>query len=143
MAPPSFSLLCLLLLAIASPALAYEVISLSEVPGWSLSNANGSVQLANVRVPGYALESLREAGLVQDPLYRYGELETRWVALDAWNWTLIWHSARHARLMAHAQVALRLGGVDTFADVFLNGRHVAAVDNFHRFVMMAAVCWGV
>ncbi len=63
---------------------------------------------------------------------RFGELETRWVALEAWNFTAVFSAT--ASQLAHTDVVLFLGGVDTFGDVILNGQHVATTDNFHRYV---------
>lgn len=73
---------------------------------------------------------------------RFGELESRWVAADTWNFTLVWHGAQHAHVAAAAHVALVLHGVDTFGHVLLNGRHIAATDNAHRCAQQCVrVCW--
>ena len=73
---------------------------------------------------------LQGAGAVQDPLYRFGELETRWVALDTWTFASTFTPS--AAVMAKSNVELVLNGVDTFATVTLNGAVVAELENFHR-----------
>eukprot|EP00878_Enallax_costatus_P023191 GHUV01024656.1.p1 GENE.GHUV01024656.1~~GHUV01024656.1.p1 ORF type:complete len:187 (+),score=26.66 GHUV01024656.1:294-854(+) len=106
-------------------------VDLSAQP-WRLTNANQSVAVPTT-LPAHVLGVLAAAGIVQsDPLYRYGELETRWVSEDTWNFTLIWSGQQHSELKACKHVLLVLHGVDTFGDVVLNGRHVLRVNNAHR-----------
>lgn len=65
-------------------------------------------------------------------LFRYGELETRWVSDDTWNFTLIWSAHKHQEVKNCKHVMLVMRGVDTFGDVVLNGRHVLRTNNAHR-----------
>lgn len=67
---------------------------------------------------------------MQDPLYRFGELETRWVALDTWTFSAEFTPSD--RVLAKSNVDLVLHGVDTFATVTLNGKPLAELENFHR-----------
>lgn len=113
-----FALIALLTCAWATAAAQRLALSCGSVSGgvatWKLTNANGTLSLP-ATVPGYALEILRAAGIVQDPLYRFGELESRWVALDTWTFSAAWQGAAHAALAASKAVVLLLGGVDAAA----------------------------
>lgn len=40
--------------------------------GWTLSNLNGSISMP-ARVPGYALQTLYEHGIIEDPLSGYAD----------------------------------------------------------------------
>jgi beta-mannosidase len=62
--------------------------------------------------------------------HRYGELETRWVALDSWRYETRFTASPD--VLKRKEVLLRLGGVDTFASISLNGHKLGQVDNFHR-----------
>jgi beta-mannosidase len=87
---------------------------------------------------GYALEALRGQGKIPDPLYRYNELTTRWVAYDTWTWSTTVNAP--AALVNASSTFLQLGGVDTFAKVVLNGRVIVQTDNFHRCVSWQRPC---
>eukprot|EP00882_Tetradesmus_deserticola_P022363 GHRQ01024265.1.p1 GENE.GHRQ01024265.1~~GHRQ01024265.1.p1 ORF type:complete len:229 (+),score=85.34 GHRQ01024265.1:182-868(+) len=101
-------------------------------PAWQLSSSNRSISL-QARLPAHVLGVLAAAGVVQqDPLYGYGELETRWVSQDTWNFTVTWPGQQHRQLAACRHVLLVLHSIDTFGRVVLNGRHVLAADNAHR-----------
>ncbi|KXZ48197.1 hypothetical protein GPECTOR_29g104 [Gonium pectorale] len=135
-------------------------------PRWVVSNANGSIAGLPISVPGYPLAALREVGLLgapaedprSDPLYRFNELEFRWVAMDTWTLAANFTTPRPppaaappSRQGAAGAAAggsgaggdsddsgagcgwdLVLEGVDTVADVALNGRLLARLKNFHR-----------
>ncbi|OOG56386.1 glycoside hydrolase family 2 protein [Rhodanobacter sp. C03] len=85
-------------------------------------------QLATV--PGTIQTDLMAAKLVADPFYRDNEAQIQWVGLSDWQYrTSI--NVDHATL-ARQHVELVLDGLDTFADVYLNGKKLIAADNMFR-----------
>lgn len=92
------------------------------------------------------------------PTPRFNERDYRWVALETWTFSTNFDvpacmlqatpgtaasGAPYAPGMATPPaVDLLLEGVDTVADVVLNGRLLARVANFHRRVGMGGVGWG-
>lgn len=103
---------------------------------WTLTNSNGSIEIDSK--PGYALEALRQKKIIQDPLYRYGELNTRWVAFETWRWQLAFNVP--VALLERNSVFLRLTGIDTFGTIRINGAKVLNTDNFHRWVVRGSIC---
>jgi hypothetical protein len=73
-------------------------------------------------------------------LIRYGELKTRWVSEEPWNFSVIWPGQQHSSVAAYRHVLLVLHGIDTFGHVVLNGRHVLAADNAHRCAGLFLTC---
>uniref|UniRef100_A0A383W609 beta-mannosidase n=1 Tax=Tetradesmus obliquus TaxID=3088 RepID=A0A383W609_TETOB len=132
MARTDMMLLLVLALAAFGATNAKTVISLGSQT-WTVENGNRSIS-ASTTLPAYPLEILREQGIIEDPLYRFGELATRWVALDTWSFSLSFDGSSLAmqQLRSQKQVLLKLGGVDTFASVMLNGKEILEANNFHR-----------
>lgn len=56
------------------------------------------------------------------------------MAYDIWSFSTTFSAAEAAALAREKQVVLFLGGVDTVADVMLNGHQLLRTDNFHRCV---------
>ena len=54
-------------------------------PGWTLSNANGSISVP-ASVPGDAHAALAAAGIIADIYYRFNDLKLSWVANESWAW---------------------------------------------------------
>jgi hypothetical protein len=151
-------LLLLAIVLLLGCASAFETLDLNGAD-WRVTNKNGSVEITKVKLPSYPVEELRKLGIVQDPQYRcgaavvqlvppslrsmgavqqlisfllcrFGELETRWVALDTWTFAAAFSAG--PAIFEKQQVVLVLNGIDTIADVSVNGKKVAAVDNYHR-----------
>ncbi len=61
-------------------------------------------------------------------------MDSRWVAFETWKFAVEITAEESARLASQDQVVLFLGGVDTIADVAVNGHTVSTTNNFHRFV---------
>ncbi|CEM35958.1 unnamed protein product [Vitrella brassicaformis CCMP3155] len=79
--------------------------------------------------PSSVYEDLLACGVLKDghPYYRFNELRYRWVALSNWTYTASFVlTGTHLR---HRIVLLDLHGVDTFAQVRLNGHQVGTLDN--------------
>lgn len=101
-----------------------------------MTNGNGSVSL-NTHVPAHAVEVLRKAGVISDPMYRYGERESRWVALDYWTFATNFSSSS---LKGFKDVVLSFDGIDTFANITLNGKLLATVDSYYRWAPLQQEC---
>lgn len=133
-------------LAAAAPAASASPSSSSSLPlsrsainsKWSLSNKNGSLTYSDILLPNYPINVLQAAGVIGDPLYRFNELEVRWVTEDTWTYEKEFETPSGMGgggkdgSGGPASVELVLSGLDTFAFVELNGEQVLYADNFHR-----------
>jgi hypothetical protein len=117
------------LLAIPAAVLAAETMHLSDGP-WKLTNANGTLSYADVQVPAYPHQILQSKGVIGDPLYRYNELETRWISDDTWSYARDFVVSEAQATAPAADLLFK--GLDTFAEVELNGAPILRADNFHR-----------
>jgi beta-mannosidase len=127
---PRVLLQCLLALGVLWTAAATVSVDLGALE-WRMTNGNGSVSL-NTTVPAHAVEVLRREGVIFDPMYRYGERESRWVALDYWTFATNFSSSSLKDLKGFRDVVLSFDGIDTFANITLNGKLLATVDSYYR-----------
>ena len=110
--------------------------------GWTLTAVNIEAAPESLRealaagipatVPGEATLDLLNAGLIADPFDGANENDQQWIGDVDWRFTcrFDWHDNGADR---HDLVAY---GLDTIADVALNGRPVASTRNFHRSYRM-------
>ncbi|XP_005406305.1 PREDICTED: beta-mannosidase [Chinchilla lanigera] len=122
--------LLLLLLSVpgrAGPTAGVQPWSLRD--GWRVRNGNGSLELPAV-VPGCVPGALLQRGLVQDPYYRFNDLNYRWISLD--NWTYINEFKFPFDISKWQKVNLVFEGVDTVAEIFFNNVFVGKTDNMFR-----------
>ena len=61
-------------------------------------------------------------------------MESRWVAMESWSFSTVISAQEVGPLLEQQQVLLQLDGVDTYADIIINGEKVAETSNFHRCV---------
>ncbi|GAB2535015.1 glycoside hydrolase family 2 TIM barrel-domain containing protein [Rhodanobacter koreensis] len=81
-------------------------------------------------VPGTVQTDLLAAGLVADPFHRDNEAQIQWVGLSDWQYRSVFNVDRAT--LARKHIELVLDGLDTFADVYLNGSRLIAADNMFR-----------
>ncbi|XP_052124653.1 beta-mannosidase-like [Frankliniella occidentalis] len=94
---------------------------------WTLTNKARGLQAAG-RVPGGVYSDLRAAGhLPEDLFYRFNDVAYRWPARENWTYERSFQVPRGA--VAKAKQVLVLHGVDTVADVYLNGHLLGHTDN--------------
>ncbi|MFQ5651363.1 MAG: glycoside hydrolase family 2 protein [bacterium] len=80
-------------------------------------------------VPGTIHTDLIANQLLEDPFYRDNELRTQWVDKATWLYRKEFQVTEE-HLSTHA-IHLVAEGLDTIADIFLNGRKVAHTENMH------------
>lgn len=73
---------------------------------------------------------LLRAGIITDPYYRYNDVLERWVGLDSW---FYYRSFGVPPDVASAnRVLLVCEGIDTVAEISINGHHVGHTTNMFR-----------
>lgn len=82
------------------------------------------------QVPGSVQTDLLAAGVIVDPFQRGNEAALQWIGLADWQYQL--PLAIDAATLRHDHVDLVFDGLDTFADVSLNGQPLLAADNMFR-----------
>jgi beta-mannosidase len=128
-----------LLLPLAWGTCHAQTITQSLDGGWRFRLANddghakdhrGATPWHTATVPGTVQTDLLAAKLLPDPYYRDNEAKVQWVGLSNWQYqtTFIVDQATLQR----DHVELVFDGLDTFADVYLNGHKLIATDNMFR-----------
>ena len=81
-------------------------------------------------VPGAVHVDLQAAGLISDPFYADNEKRLQWVGEEDWEYRTTINAT--PALLAHQHLELVFDGLDTFADVFVNGKEKIRADNMFR-----------
>lgn len=81
-------------------------------------------------VPGSVYNDLIVNGALEDPYYRDNEINALSLMEHDFSYECLFDVGKD--MLANAEIRLRFDGIDTLADIFLNGMHIAAVNNMHR-----------
>jgi beta-mannosidase len=100
------------------------------VPGAEAKAHPAAATWQHASVPGSVHTDLLANGAIVDPYAGAHEAELQWIGLGDWEYRT--HFDVDAATLARAHNDLVFDGLDTFADVFLNGRKLAATDNMFR-----------
>src|SRR5271156_4067626 len=82
------------------------------------------------QVPGVVQTDLLRNKLMPDPFDRDNEFHLQWIGLADWEYQTTFQV--DAAALAHDHIDLVFDGLDTFADVYLNGQAVLHADNMFR-----------
>ncbi|MDR1756924.1 MAG: glycoside hydrolase family 2 protein [Culturomica sp.] len=117
---------------------AFSVATAAEAPsihvqkiesGWQFRQYNIGKWLP-ATVPGTVHTDLLDNGIIEDPFYRMNEQEVQWI--DKINWEYQTEFYAEGEIPECERQQLVFYGLDTWADVFLNGEKIASADNMFR-----------
>jgi len=81
-------------------------------------------------VPGCVHTDLHAAGKIGDPFHRLNEKDQQWIENASWDYRTVFQV--DAATLARDRVELAVGGLDTWAELFVNGASVLATNNMFR-----------
>jgi beta-mannosidase len=135
----NLALLGAVLLLAASLTLPAMAATQTVDHGWQFRLVPGSTAAAehpgastwhSAQVPGTVQTDLLAAGLIPAPYYRDNEAKVQWVGLADWEYRTTLQV--DAATLQQGHVDLVFDGLDTFADVSLNGHPILSADNMFR-----------
>ena len=100
------------------------------IPGAQANAHRNAAVWQRARVPGSVHTDLLANGVIADPYVGAREAELQWIGLADWEYRTRFDV--DAATLARAHNDLVFDGLDTFADVFLNGHKLASTDNMFR-----------
>ncbi|MBS0431161.1 MAG: glycoside hydrolase family 2 protein [Proteobacteria bacterium] len=131
--------MCVFPVAFAQTVAAAPPVSRPLDSGWQFRLAPGDAHAAQhpqaarwlpATVPGSAQTDLLARKLIPDPYWRDNEAKVQWAGWSNWQYRMRFDV--DAATLARGHVELVFDGLDTFADVYLNGRRILAADNMFR-----------
>lgn len=96
--------------------------------GWTVEQVGGIERVA-AEVPGHVQLDLARAGRVPDAYLNTHENDVQWVEEAKWTYRLAF--AKPDGWQPGDTTTIRFAGLDTYAEVWLDGRHVLSADNAH------------
>jgi beta-mannosidase len=107
--------------------LSRKFIALSE--GWDFKSAD-SVIWYKATVPGCNFTDLNNAGIIDDPFYRDNEKKLQWIEEKDWEYRASFMIEKED--WQYSNIDIFFEGLDTYADVFINGKLVLKANNMFR-----------
>jgi beta-mannosidase len=96
---------------------------------WTFSQS-GKNEWLPATVPGTVHTDLLENGKIEDPFYRLNELDLQWIDKVDWEYKTTFEVG--SEMLQKDAVELDFKGLDTYAEVTLNGQKVLTADNMFR-----------
>jgi len=121
----NFIVILLLVCAVATGQNRYR--SLND--NWTF-HRDGDKEIHNASVPGTIHTDLLAAKLIPDPFYGVNEQKVQWIENESWIYQTIFDISADEK--NHANIDLTFEGLDTYAEVTLNGRRILVADNMFR-----------
>ncbi len=97
--------------------------------GWKFRNANQKNWYA-ASVPGTIHTDLIQNKIIEDPYFRLNERAVQWVDKEDWIYETTFTVPKE--ILNKQNINLTFYGLDTYADVYLNGKKVLEADNMFR-----------
>jgi beta-mannosidase len=96
---------------------------------WSLKK-KGRKELTEAVVPGCVHTDLLRENKIEDPFYRDNEQDLMWIGESEWVYTREFKVDDYT--LSSKCTILSCEGLDTLADIYINGKRIASTDNMFR-----------
>src|SRR5688572_5031348 len=96
---------------------------------WQFSEAD-KIKWRKAEVPGTIHTDLLIHGLIEDPFYRDNEKKVQWVEEKIWIYKNVFRVDKV--LLEKKNIILVFEGLDTYAEVYLNGQKILDANNMFR-----------
>ena len=106
-----------------------DFVSTEIDTGWQFKNEKDTLWMP-AAVPGTVHTDLLKAGMIDDPFYRDNEKNLHWIERETWVYRTRFDLDE--RLVDKRHLQLVFEGLDTYADVTLNGIPLLRADNMFR-----------
>ena len=97
--------------------------------GWTFSQG-GEDKWLPATVPGTVHTDLMAHKVIEDPYYRLNEHDVQWIDKVDWEYKTTFSVDK--KMLDKDRIELDFRGLDTYADVFVNGEQVLQADNMFR-----------
>ena len=104
----------------------FNVMTLNQ---WKFKACDESEWLP-AQVPGCVHTDLLKNGIIPDPFYGTNEHDLQWIDKKDWEYETSFDL--DSNLSAQSRIELVFDGLDTYADVYVNGAKVLSADNMFR-----------
>jgi beta-mannosidase len=111
----------------ADPTPAVDTMKIDR--GWSLRRIGDSRRIP-AAVPGCVHTDLLAAGVIPDPFSGDNHERLRWIEKCRWEYVTDFVPAEE--IVARDNIRILFEGIDTFAEIYLNGEHLLSTDNMFR-----------
>lgn len=96
---------------------------------WTFSQS-GKNEWLPAKVPGTVHTDLLENGKIEDPFYRLNEHDLQWIDKVDWEYKTTFTVDKS--FLQKDVIELDFKGLDTYADVYVNGKKILSADNMFR-----------
>src|SRR5687767_5936474 len=124
----NFNCFLLIYLFITGTALS-QGNSISLNTGWKFREV-GTQKWYTAEVPGTVHTDLLANNIIPDPFYGDNESKVQWVEEKDWEYSTSFSVSQ--KLLTEKVLYLQFDGLDTYADVYLNGKVIIRADNMFR-----------
>ncbi len=111
-------------------AAAFSQTRLNLTNGWQFRKANSTDEWIQATVPGTVISDLENAGVIPNPFVGCNHENIKWIEETVWEYALEFTVPDHLENCHSAQLVFE--GLDTYADVYLNGSKLLTANNMFR-----------
>lgn len=124
-----YAILFLIVIALSCKHQPESIITYELNSDWQFCQEDDSSWYP-AKVPGVVHLDLLQNHLIDDPFYANNELKQRWI--EGKNWLYRTKFSVSKELLGYNHICLNFTGLDTYAEIWLNGHKILECDNMFR-----------